>query len=178
MRFKDSNRRQALRPSIQNNAGFTLLELLIGMAIFAIGTLAIASLQTYSANANSISTRQLEIESYVNRLVESYKDIKWMDANGDGIIDDVDFDGDGNVDDLDIHDEDGDGNAGIDDTGAAADYFTNGGVIRPGDNYQLSINIAPNVVVPNSLTINIIAQWDQLGQTRTYSALFLKGRDV
>jgi prepilin-type N-terminal cleavage/methylation domain-containing protein len=178
MRLRHPNRRQAAGPSLQNNAGFTLLELLIGMAIFAIGTLAIAGLQTYSVNANALSTRQLEIEGFVNRLVESYQDIKWIDANGDGIPDNVDSDGDGNPNVLQVQDVDGDGNGGIDDTGAAADYFTGGGVMRPGDNYELSINIAPNVVVPNSLTINIIAQWDQLGRTRTYSVLFLKARDV
>jgi prepilin-type N-terminal cleavage/methylation domain-containing protein len=169
------------------HAGFTLIELLIGMAVFAIGTLAISGLLTHSSNTNAAARRQLEVESQVGRLVELYKDIPWTDTNGDGQIDNVDLDG-GTVspvvDVLPVVDGDGDAMAGIDDTGNAADYTFDAastGVfspIRANDDLQIFVNVARDVAVPNSLTINIIAQWTQLGRTRTYSVLFLKGRDV
>jgi prepilin-type N-terminal cleavage/methylation domain-containing protein len=167
--------------------GFTLIELLIGMAIFAIGTLAIAGLQAHSANTNAAATRQLEVEAHVGRLVELYKNMPWTDIDGDGLIDNVDLDGGTAVpvvDVLPVVDGDGDNINGIEDTGAAADYVFDAGStgvfrpIRANDGSQVFVNIAPNVSVPNTLTINIIAQWTQRGRNRTYSVLFVKGRDA
>lgn len=175
-----------------HNAGFTLLELLFGMAIFSIGTLAIAGLQTHSVNMNSASRRQLEIEAHVGRIVEFYQDLPWTELNSPvgatpAVIDNVDVDGILGVEVLPVLDVDGDDNTtgnGLNDTGAAADYLfnaTSGGIftpIRPGDPCQVFVNVARDVTIPNTLTINIIAQWTQLGQTKNFNVLFVKGRDV
>jgi len=164
--------------------GFTLMELLIGMAIFAIGALAIAGLQTHSVNTNANARRSLEVETVVARMVENYKNLPWYDTNpADNLMDDLDLDGDGTIEDLRLRDVTNDGNNGmdgIDNLGAAADYRFTGSdpQANTNDDYQFFINVAPNASVPNSLTINIIAQWTHLGQTKTYSVLFLKARDV
>ena len=176
------------RPKHGSQAGFTLLELLIGMAVFAIGSLAIAGLLTHSSNTNTAARRQLEVEAHVGRLVELYKNIPWTDIDGDGLIDNVDIDGDTGgapvVDVLPVIDGDGDAMAGINDTGNDADYVfdsSSTGVFRPirnNDGLQVSVNLARDVAVPNTLTINIIAQWNQGGRASTYNVLFVKGRDV
>lgn len=165
----------------RSNKGFTLLELLIGMAIFAIGTLAVAGLQTHSANTNANAQRSLEVETIVARMVEDIKDLAWNDADGNGIIDNFDVDGDGVVDQLWVTDTDGDGINGIDEVGAgAADHVVGGGDPRIGANsqYQFSINVAPNDVAANTLTINIIARWTQQGRARNYNVLFVKARNL
>lgn len=170
--------------------GFTLLELLIGMAIFAIGTLAIAGLQTHSVNTNANARRNLEVETTVARMVEDIKDLAWNDADADGVIDNFDVDGIGGVDQLWISDTDGDGPAGINDVGVAAagtggaDHVVGSLDPRIGlthGTYQFSINVAPAAAAApdaNTLTINIIASWTQQGRARTYSVLFVKARDV
>lgn len=169
--------------------GFTLIELLIGMAIFAIGTLAIAGLQTQSVNTNAAARRQLEVEAHVGRLVELYKNMPWTEENSPAgvspaVIDNADIDDDGNMDALPVIDGDGDQLGGINDMGANADYVfdaSSTGVFRPiraNDNLQVFVNVARDVTVANSLTINIIAQWQHLGRTRTYNVRFLKGRNV
>jgi prepilin-type N-terminal cleavage/methylation domain-containing protein len=170
---------------IRDEKGFTLLELLIGMAIFAIGTLAVAGLQSYSVNVTANARRSLEVETIVARMVEDIKDLAWNDVlpapNGDGIIDNFDVDGDGNVDQLWVTDTDGDGINGIDDTGIAADHAVSSADPRIGHtngNYRFSINVAPNDVAANTLTINIIAQWTQQGRARNYNVLFVKARDL
>jgi hypothetical protein len=111
--------------------------------------------------------------------------LAWNDVlpapNGDGIIDNFDVDGDGNVDQLWVTDTDGDGINGIDDTGIAADHAVSSADPRIGHtngNYQFSINVAPNDVAANTLTINIIAQWTQQGRARNYNVLFVKARDL
>jgi prepilin-type N-terminal cleavage/methylation domain-containing protein len=173
----------------QQSAGFTLLELLIGMAVFAIGSLAILSLQTHSASTNAAARRQLEVEAHVGRLVELYKNMPWTEINSPAgaspaVIDDADIDGDGVADPLPVVDRTNDAMAGINNTGAAADYVFDAAStglfspIRPGDDCQVSVNVARDVAVANSLTINIIAQWTKGGRQRTYNVLFVKGRDV
>jgi hypothetical protein len=157
------------------------------MAVFAIGTLAISGLLTHANNTNTAARRQLEVEAHVGRMVELYKNIPWTDTNGDGQIDNVDLDGGTGapvVDVLPVRDLDGDALAGLGDTGNEADYVFNAastGVfspIRNNDSLQVFVNVAPNVSVANTLTINIIAQWTQGGRDRSYSVLFVKGRDV
>jgi prepilin-type N-terminal cleavage/methylation domain-containing protein len=175
------------RAGRRSPAGFTLIELLIGMAVFAIGTLAVAGLLTHSNNINASARRQLEVEAQVGRLVELYKNMPWTDTNGDGQIDNVDLDGGTGVpvvDVLPVVDGDGDAMAGINDTGNEADYVfdaTSTGVFRPirnNDDLQVSVNVARDVSILNTLTINIIAQWTQGGRDRSYNVLFVKGRDV
>jgi prepilin-type N-terminal cleavage/methylation domain-containing protein len=166
----------------RDEKGFTLIELLIGMAIFAIGTLAIAGLQSHSVNTNANARRSLEVETIVARMVEDIKDLAWNDADNDGVIDNFDVDGDGNIDQLWVSDTDGDGIGGIDDIGGgAADHVVGSLDPRIGHTtnaYQFSINVAPNDVAQNTLTINIIAQWNQQGRTRNYNVLFVKARDL
>lgn len=184
MKLFPSKHRHSTTPVMRSEKGFSLLELLIGMAIFAIGTLAIAGLQTHSANTNTNARRSLEVETIVARMVEDIKNLAWNDAlpapNGDGIIDNFDVDGDGAIDQLWVSDTDGDGIGGIDDTGAvAADHVVSSADPRIGHTtnaYQFSINVAPDDVAPNTLTINIIAQWTQQGRTRFYSVRFVKAQ--
>lgn len=188
MRQKINNKPAS--PTMRDEKGFTLLELLIGMAIFAIGTLAIAGLQTHSVNTNTNARRNLEVETVVGRIVEDIKDLAWNDADGDDIIDNFDVDGDGAIDQLWVTDADGDGLAGMDDVGVVAagtggaDHVVGSLNSRIGlthGTYQFSINVAPAPIgAPdeNTLVINVIAEWNQQGQRRNYSVLFVKARDV
>ena len=181
MRLLCKLRKRVVGP-IRDDKGFTLIEILIGMAIFAIGTLAISALQSYAVSLNANARRGLEVETIVARMVEDIRNLAWNDADGDGVIDNIDINEDNIVDQLWVSDTDGDGIAGIDDVGgAAADHTVSSADWRighPTDAYQFSINVAPNVVAPNTLTINIIASWNQRGSVRNYNVLFVKARDL
>ncbi len=66
-----------------NEHGFTLIEVLIAMAIFSIGILGVAAMQTTAANGNSSARRVTNIANvaadYVERLISlPYNDL----ANG------------------------------------------------------------------------------------------------
>ncbi len=56
--------------SIKLQAGFTLLEVLMAMAIFAIGVLAIASMQISSTNGNTVSRMASEASEYGQGQIE------------------------------------------------------------------------------------------------------------
>ena len=65
------SRKQAIQTQIERkNHGFTLLEVLVTMAIFAIGVLAVFTLQINSINDNTAAGRYTEANSIAAERVE------------------------------------------------------------------------------------------------------------
>ena len=58
------------RQVIRHQAGFTLIEVMIALAIFAIGILALAALQITAINQNSGSRMQTEAAAMAEQLME------------------------------------------------------------------------------------------------------------
>lgn len=103
---------------VKNNNGFTLLEILVALVIFAVGILGAYSLQISSITGNSKS-RQVSEATYdgadrIEQFVSlDYNDPLLDDDDGDGVVD-GDENGTGQDNDGDGVDDDG-GNFGLDD---------------------------------------------------------------
>ncbi|MBU0545062.1 MAG: prepilin-type N-terminal cleavage/methylation domain-containing protein [Proteobacteria bacterium] len=63
-----------------NNRGFTLIEILIALAIFSIGILGVASMQILSVNYNGYARRTTEATTIVSELIERTMTLPY-DAN-------------------------------------------------------------------------------------------------
>jgi len=73
---------------IRNPGGFTILEVLIAMAIFAIGILGVAKMQLSAVSGNSSARGMTEAATVGQQQIERlmalpYDDI--LDTNGDGV---------------------------------------------------------------------------------------------
>lgn len=143
-----------------NERGFTLLEALIALAIFSIGVLAVAGMQTRSSNVSNVSVRHFESDAQITDMVEFLKTRPWLDIDGDNINDDP----------L-LQDVDGDAAAGLTNTDADADYTNVFG------QYTVFYNVANNLLVPFTQRITMIVRWTYGGQ-REYTISFIKARDV
>lgn len=137
--------------------GFTLVELMIAIVIFSIGLLAVSSMQVGAikgnCTANGITQGATWAENQVERLIGlAYDDPELTDTDGDGTNQDADDDGD---------DDDG-GNFGLDDDDTAtADNF----VTQEG--YTVCWNVAENVIINNTKTVNIIVTWMECGAQKS-----------
>lgn len=136
--------------NINNKAGFTVLEVLIALVIFAVGILGVATMQVSSIQGNSKGRQISEATDVVSSQIEmllslDYADI--VDTNGNGTGQDLDGDG---------VDDDG-GNFGLDDnTLATADGSD---VV---DGYTLFWNVAVNHPTDRTKTIRVFVEGPQI----------------
>src|SRR6056297_700438 len=117
---------------VKQNSGFTLLEVLIALVIFAVGILGVATMQISSIQGNSKGRQISEASSLAADRIEMFIDVdyvKWVDVGGDGT-------------------------AGLDDVGANADDRAD----LDGDGQDdIFWNIAEDFPLPNTKTIRVIA---------------------
>ena len=64
-----------------NNQGFSLIEVLIAMAIFSIGIMAIAALQITGINSNSSARKITDVTYYAENQMETLMSLPWADAD-------------------------------------------------------------------------------------------------
>ena len=146
----------------KNQEGFTLVEILIAIAILAFGLLAVATMQVRAIKTNAIASGisqgltlgQAKVEELMNL---SYGHSDLLDPDGDGTGQDVDDDG---------FDDDG-GNFGLDDTITADGSDANG-------RYTIYWNIAVDEPVTSSKTIRVIVNWAEKGINKNVKLDFVK----
>jgi prepilin-type N-terminal cleavage/methylation domain-containing protein len=131
-------------------AGFTLVEILIAVAVFAFGILAIATMQAWSIRGNASSQTITEAGNLASCQIERLMALDYMHA--------------------DLNDSDNDGNAGLDHTGTAADHQ------RTEGRYVIFWNVAQDVPITNNKTLNIIIRWTERKANKTYSVRAIKAR--
>jgi prepilin-type N-terminal cleavage/methylation domain-containing protein len=135
--------------------GYTLVEILIAIAILAFGLLAVATMQVTAIKTNAIASGisqgltlgQTKVEELMNL---SYTHLDLKDLDGDG--------------------EDDGKNFGLDDTGGDSDHST------PGTDgpYTVYWNVAINVPVTDSKTIRVIVTWTERGRDKRIALDFVK----
>jgi len=141
-----------------NQEGFTLLEVLISLAVFSIGVLAVVALQTSAIQGNSSANHMTEASILAQDKVEELMTLPIThaflnDQDGDdggagvgGGLDDVGFDG----------------NPG---TQGDADYQ----ITQDNNFYSVHWNVARNYPNTNNRTIRVIVTWNQGGRARSVS---------
>lgn len=114
---------------IKDNRGFTLTEVMIALAVFTIGILAVNAMQTASIKGNSKARKITEAGNLATDRIENiisldYNATALDDADGDGTDQDADLDG------LD----DGGSNFGLDhETEDTADHH----IVSVDGNYEI-----------------------------------------
>lgn len=66
-----------------NEKGFTIIEILVGIAIFSIGMLAVASLQITSINANTSARKISDVTILAENQMESLMGLAYTDSELD-----------------------------------------------------------------------------------------------
>ena len=134
-----------------NDSGFTLLEILIAIVIFSIGLVAVARMQVSSIRGNFCSQ---EVTDATILAKDKIEELMAMDYNNLNFLSDVDADGNNG--------------GGLDDTGAAADYAQAIG------RYTLSWNVAIDFPIQSTMTLRIIVNWQDKGQTKNVTMDYMK----
>ncbi|MDA3834880.1 MAG: prepilin-type N-terminal cleavage/methylation domain-containing protein [Spirochaetales bacterium] len=137
---------------INNSKGFTLMEVLIALAIFAIGILGVAKMQLSGISGNASSRGVTEAATIGQQQLEilmslPYDDDLLVDTNNDGTNQDADNDGS----------DDNGGNFGLDET-ATPDHSATFDTV-----YNLFWNIAVDEPVTDAKKIRMIVRWKSSG---------------
>ena len=136
---------------IREQGGFTLIEIMIAVTVFAIGILAVAAMQIGSVKGNSLASGLTEATLVAQDQMENIISLK----DSDPALNDTDNDGIGGL---------GDASAGTSDGMAASPYIGPTGI-----SYNVFWNVAINAAVPNNKQIRVIVQWVQNGRSRNVS---------
>ncbi len=152
----------------RGESGFTLIEILIAIAILAFGLLAVATMQVTgirtNASANSMSQGLTLAQDKVEELMSlPYDHLDMLDSDGDGTNQDTDNDG---------TDDDG-GNFGLDDTedgggNIIADYSDVNG------RYTTYWNVVINEPATNSKIVRVIVTWTEKGRNKRIALDFIR----
>jgi len=134
---------------ILNEKGFSLIEVVIALAVLSIGILAMFSMQTVGIKGNVSANRVTAKSTWAADRIEQLLGLDYADA----ALADTDLDGT-NQDTIDENglDDDG-GNFGLDDaTQTTADNF----VVSPDGQYTIFWNVAVDLPFKNNKTIRVI----------------------
>lgn len=132
------------------NAGFSLIEVMIGIAIFSIGILAVFGMQVSGIRGNSTARHYTETSTGGVDKIEELIALPYTHP--------------------DLSDTDGDGGSGgdlglFDATVGAADHFEN----DPAGRYTIFWNVADNDLIEHSKTVSVIMLWNGTGMQRSVS---------
>ena len=143
--------------NMKNERGFTLLEIIVAIAILSFGLLAIATMQASAIKGNTHAFGITEAMTLVQNRVERLMSLPYNDTTLDetGTIDGV---------------------AGLDDTAAPDQADPRNPIQISGSHRQFNVfwNIAPNWPLQNTKTIRVIATWTERGSQRSASLDFAR----
>ncbi len=149
------------RDFFANNKGFTIVEVMVAIAVMALAIVSVFSMLSYSIGGNARGKVLTESSNLVSQHIETILSLPnnhvWLtDNDGDGTSQDIDPNNNG-IDDDDegapVPAVDGDPDFGLDDTGADADWS----IADNSNDYDIFWNVAVDEPVPNINTIRVIA---------------------
>ena len=156
--------------SPKKEAGFTLMEILIAIAILAFGLLAIATMQAWSIKGNS---QAIGITEGITLAQDKIEEFIGLDYNHPDLSDKTPFNGTTQDTAPDDGVDDDGGNFGLDDT-------VDGGGNVIADNsatsgrYTVYWNVAVDEPINNMKTIRVIVQWTDRQATKRATVDFMK----
>jgi type IV pilus assembly protein PilV len=139
-------------------SGLTLLEVLVAMAIFAIGLLGVVALQTTAMQGNATSIKMTRAVQLAGEQIESLLTLDY----DNGLLVDTSGNGEG---DLNAH------------AAGSADHSRLG--VRAGEvgpTYDIFWNTADDMFMTNTKTIRVIVAWQEEGRTKRVSMDHIKRR--
>ncbi|RLG27950.1 hypothetical protein DRO03_10980 [Methanosarcinales archaeon] len=144
--------------------GFTLIEILIAIAIFAFGILAVAAMQIRAIQGNSFAGGMTGASSVAQNKMEELITLPFNDAQ----LVDINGDGDAGLDKPTKNEVLAAGNvliaAGVAGSPDYAQQITGPDGIR---SYYLYWDISPSPpLIPTRKTINVIVTWNERGMHR------------
>jgi prepilin-type N-terminal cleavage/methylation domain-containing protein len=71
---------------MSNDKGYSLVEVLVGLAIFSVGALASAMLITTSLNQNQVAKERTRLSSVVSQRLEELRGRPWAPVGGDASL--------------------------------------------------------------------------------------------
>jgi prepilin-type N-terminal cleavage/methylation domain-containing protein len=162
-----------LLKTMHNKNGFTLLEVMVGAAAFALGMLGIIALQVSSVRSTRFAANMGLGMSLASSMIEElmlvdYNDPLYDDDNGDGTNQDQDDDG---LDDDDPADDDTAAVDNVEDFGLNRNCHTDLDPTCPANadgysqlagwngRYVLYWNVAVDEPIAKTKTINMIITW-------------------
>ena len=141
--------RTTLMGKINNNRGFTLLEVMISAVILAVGIHAVAVMQTSAINGNNTSRSHGEATTLAQNWIETIVRVPWQTTA-------VDLQGEPNW--FPVVDVTTNGVGGLNDgvrSGNNADFTW----VDPTGRYTFDFNYADNVAVADTQSIRIVVTW-------------------
>ena len=174
-----------------HQCGFTLLEVLIAVAVFTIGILSVNAMQISSIKGNSTANRISEATTWAADRMEILfgfdYDSQLVDVDDDGTCEDI---GSGDCDNpiKDGVDDDG-GNFGLDDSQCCDDGNdpngnTVAGCTEKSDGclaqgmYSIYWNVAVDYPLPDIKTINVIVNRQDRGVTKSVTLTYMKSKPL
>lgn len=141
--YRSNNLTKTSNPNRER--GFTLVEVLVAISILCFGLLGVAVMQTSSIRGNALASDMTEGTVWASEYLESLMRIASTNYNDPSFLLDTNNNGD----------------AGVDDTGANADYQQTEG------RYLISWNISVDSALTNTKTVKVIVSWNgQFGTKR------------
>jgi type IV pilus assembly protein PilV len=137
-----NNRSKNSQSKLKSNRekGFTLIEVLVAISILCFGLLGVAAMQASAIQGNALASDVTEATVWASEHLERLMRTAVT-----------------NYDDSDLSDRDGDGDAGLTDTGAAdADWQE----MTPDNRFTINWNVSVDAVATNTKTINVIVTWN------------------
>jgi len=153
---------------ISDEKGFSLIEILIAITVFAIGILAVGNMQITAIKGNSFANDLTKATTLAQDRMEkliglSYTDTLNFDNDGDGTNQDLDNDG---VDDSG-------NNFGLDDANVTtADHSDPNNPVD--GRYNIFWNIATDHPINNTKEIRVIVRWTDRGAQKRISITSMK----
>lgn len=119
----------------EHERGFTIIEVLIAMAIFSIGILAVGSMQITATRGNTSAGKMTSASTIAQNQMEQLLSLNYDDLSS-------------------LNDANGDGTAGLSgNTASTADHMAVRG------QYNIYWNIAEDDPIRNTKTVEVIVSW-------------------
>ena len=137
---------------INNEKGFSLIEILIAITIFAIGMLAVGKMQITAIKGNYFANDLTKATTLAQNRMEELIGLSYADP----LLDDTN----------------GNSNAGIDDVNATADHNDSNNPVD--GRYNIFWNIATDHPINNTKEIRVIVRWTDRGTQKRVSITSMK----
>lgn len=139
--------------------GFTLVEVIVALAILAFGLLAIATMQATAIKGNSQAMGLTEAATFAQDRLERLMSLPYTNS--------------------DLNDTDNDGTAGLDDTvDSGGSVIADHSWTEPGNTYTVYWNVALNQPIENVKTVHVIVRWTDRGLRRSATFEFMKSEVI